>query len=408
MKRAALVLLGLAGCFTPSFNDNMTPCSTDNDCPPGFHCATANMTCWHNGSEPDLAMVSVEPDMSVVDAAIDLSSADLTGIDLFQPVKHQGETCNPSTDTCAAGFQCVDGYCCDSACTETCKACDVPNLHGFCSNVANGTKPSGSRMCNTSAAGPCGLDGFCDGAGNCRNQLAGTNCGAGTCSNGSYVNPSTCDGSGSCVAGSSGNCMPYVCKDATQCWTMCTGSSQCLSPNQCMSGSCGKLSNGQPCSGGNGALCASGHCVDGYCCDSACGAPCQACDVTGKQGTCSTVPGPMGTPHGARTCTGTGTCGGYCNGSATSCTYPGSGVSCYSMCSSMTQVQTGTCNGAGSCAMVTTTCANHFACMGSACDTSCATSSSCASGYGCTPAMTCAKICVYDSDNYDSGCIYAP
>ena len=46
--------------------------------------------------------------------------------------------------------------------------------------------------------------------------------------------------------------------------------------------------------GGNGE-CHSGNCVDGVCCNSACTGQCQACDVAGSVGTCTTV---SGAPHG--------------------------------------------------------------------------------------------------------------
>ncbi|MGZ3441445.1 MAG: hypothetical protein ACXVDD_18125, partial [Polyangia bacterium] len=54
-----------------------------------------------------------------------------------------------------------------------------------------------------------------------------------------------------------------------------------------------------------------------------CGGQCQACDIAGKQGTCSTVT--SGQPHHGAACAGAGTptCGGSCNGSsATACYVP--------------------------------------------------------------------------------------
>jgi hypothetical protein len=166
--------------------------------------------------------------------------------------------------------------------------------------------------------------------------------------------------------------------------------------------SCGKLANGLMCPGGS-ATCASGFCVDGYCCDSACNtAPCQACDVTGKQGMCSTVPGPINPPHGSRSCTHQGTiCGGYCNGATTACAYP-SATNCFTTCSSMSQLRKDYCDGAGNCAVGTPmTCANGFACEGVTCVTSCGTASDCAPGYACVPGGVCMKICVFDQDDWN-------
>jgi hypothetical protein len=402
VRRIALIALAFGGCFTPSFDDAKTPCTANSDCPPGFHCASDN-TCWHEGRDPVDMAVPLEADLATSDAA----SADLLGLDLLGVIKHKGEACSP-TDTCDTG-QCVDGYCCDSACTTACKACNVTGLLGICSNVAVGTSPVGTRTCNGQPSSSCGLDGKCDGNGNCRDWVSGTVCAPGTCTNGNFVNPSTCNGTGNCVAGSGGSCAPYVCKDSTQCYSSCSDSSQCSGSNTCTNMSCGKLSNGQPCAGGNGALCASGNCVDGYCCDSACTMPCQACDAAGKQGTCSTVP--AGLPHGTRMCTNQGTapCGGTCDGTVATCTYAGNTVTCGSTCTSSTQQQVSYCNAAGSCAASSpTTCANHLACVGSACLTMCSSNNDCAPLYGCTPSQTCLKICVYDQDNYDNGSIYAP
>lgn len=45
---------------------------------------------------------------------------------------------------------------------------------------------------------------------------------------------------------------------------------------------------GEPCA--DSSECANGHCVDGVCCNSNCDVECRACNVSGKEGTCSDVP----------------------------------------------------------------------------------------------------------------------
>jgi hypothetical protein len=166
---------------------------------------------------------------------------------------------------------------------------------------------------------------------------------------------------------------------------------------------------GDPCTGTD--VCDTGQCVDGYCCDSACNNGCQACDVAGKLGTCTTVA--AGNPHGTRSCTNLGMspCGGSCNGSLGTCFYPDNSVACgASTCSSQTQVQKRACDSAGNCIAAATTCPNNFICSGSDCLTACSHNSDCApaNGFGCRNDHVCTNFCVFDTDTFDHGCIYAP
>ncbi|MGZ3417694.1 MAG: kelch repeat-containing protein [Polyangiales bacterium] len=50
--------------------------------------------------------------------------------------------------------------------------------------------------------------------------------------------------------------------------------------------------NGATCTSSD--TCGSGHCIDGVCCDQPCDGACVACDVKGKEGTCSPI---SGAPH---------------------------------------------------------------------------------------------------------------
>jgi len=87
--------------------------------------------------------------------------------------------------------------------------------------------------------------------------------------------------------------------------------------------------------------CVSDHCVDGVCCDSVCGGTCQACNLAGNIGICTT--------RSADDNTECGTCQ-KCDGSNTSCqnvTSGQEGKNCTAVCTE--------CNGSGSCANV----ANH-------------------------------------------------
>jgi hypothetical protein len=72
--------------------------------------------------------------------------------------------------------------------------------------------------------------------------------------------------------------------------------------------------------------------------------------VSGHLGTC----GPIAAgdaPHGQRGgCAGSGVCAGACNGSASQCVFPGAGTAC--ACALLS----GSCNGAGQCAMLGSLC----------------------------------------------------
>jgi MYXO-CTERM domain-containing protein len=131
----------------------------------------------------------------------------------------------------------------------------------------------------------------------------------------------------------------------------------------------------------DGSTCLSGSCVDGVCCDTACNLPCQACNESGKAGTCSIV---SGSPRGTRTCNGTGSCAGACNGVSAICTYPNTSTPCgTASCASGTATSTGTCNGTGTCNAPAAAACAPFACGATACKTSCATSADCAATAYC-------------------------
>ena len=384
-------------------------------CPSGFHCAVDN-TCWHIGQDPifDLSI----PDLAVAiatDSGVDHGVSfdmlvDFGATDLAPALKHQGEACRP-VDTCDTG-QCVDGYCCNSLCTNNCQACNVTGQLGICSNIGLGATPVGARSCAAQAATTCGLDGKCDGQGACRDWPSGTHCTDGTCevATGNFTNPSTCNGTGTCVSNGSGNCAPYNCQDTTQCYQSCSGTPQCSGSNTCVGTSCGQLPDGRQCAGGNGALCLNGNCVDGRCCNTACGSACQACDVPGSLGICTTVG--LGSPHGMRTCANPGTtCGGSCDGKTATCSYPDNTTACGSTCSSGL-LQNSACDSLGNCQSSSPKlCTGNFACIGSACLTSCGANTDCAPSatYGCTSTgALCKNFCLFDTDHFDNGCIYAP
>ncbi len=145
----------------------------------------------------------------------------------------------------------------------------------------------------------------------------------------------------------SGSWVSYNCEGATSCshtWSISKSSSgsyyiygyylDSLSNGEWTSPSSITVTvlrdNGQTCSAGD--ECCSGNCVDGYCCNSACGGTCDACNITGHEGTCVDDDSKC---TGCKSCSG-GTCvdddtlcsettsSCYCDGGACqSCTDPG-------------------------------------------------------------------------------------
>ena len=197
----------------------------------------------------------------------------------------QGNACNDmGGKVCNGTGLCVDcngpGDCSDpGACSDaTCSG----NVCGV-SNYGAGTPANPQSGCPPSAQSTCGLNGNCNGNGQCAVWANGTVCQGPMCSGNQQTAARTCNGSGSCnQGGATMQCYPYTC-GASACKTNCAGDGDCQSPNTCSGGVC-KFPNGTGCSGGG--QCHSNMCVDGHCCASSSCAECQEC---GSSGTCTNV-----------------------------------------------------------------------------------------------------------------------
>ncbi|HEY0712949.1 MAG TPA: hypothetical protein VGF45_09770 [Polyangia bacterium] len=125
-----------------------TACATNTDCAPGFDCDLSDGKC--------------------------------------KVLLASGATCNASLGgkDCKSGH-CIDGVCCDTACTGTCNACTQAKTgqrNGLCAPVRAGTDPD--EECLAEAPTSCGKTGVCDGQSACRVYPDGTSCGTGCCSGG--------------------------------------------------------------------------------------------------------------------------------------------------------------------------------------------------------------------------------
>jgi alpha-tubulin suppressor-like RCC1 family protein len=123
-----------------------------------------------------------------------------------------GRSCGGNTD-CANG-NCVDGFCCGSACTDVCAACDVAGHQGVCTAVTG--SPHGSRACAGSPTGPCA--GSCDGVGTAACHYPTTACPPdASCTGGVGTLAGVC-GAGVCNS-STVTCADALC-GATACQTV--------------------------------------------------------------------------------------------------------------------------------------------------------------------------------------------
>ena len=193
----------------------------------------------------------------------------------------KGQTCQTVAGGCSSGTTgAPDGICCDTSCSGSCQACDIPGFLGTCTPVASGN-PHGNRS-------SCGTDATC--AGTCAGKADGTcsyptkNCGAGPSSSGTSASiaQSTC-ASGTCQTPAAQPCQGGFACAGGVCNTTCQTNADCTAGNYCNGSACAaKKANGQPCTSATASTCSSGICggVAGVCCYTGCGL-CGGCSRSG-------------------------------------------------------------------------------------------------------------------------------
>jgi hypothetical protein len=299
-------------------------------------------------------------------------------------LKPSGASCLLSNE-CQSGA-CTDSVCCESSSCGSCKACNVAGNPGHCTPVPPmATDPRG--VCVDMGASSCGTDGKCDGNGGCHRYGAGTTCGAAGCSGMTMVQSSACDGNGTCVGGTRFPCAPFVCDPSGVCKSTCVTSADCVAPNQCVGGSCGLKPLGAMCAASS--ECASTHCTDGACCDQSACSSCQACNVSGRAGTCNNVPVGVPDPRAVCRIDAPTSCGqnGKCDGNG-GCQLQLPGTTCGpATCTGSILTPMPACDGAGNCRPSMTSDCSPYACTGGACAAGCAQPSDCAPPYTCLGAV---------------------
>ena len=135
-----------------------------------------------------------------------------------------GKACSNTLDDCESGH-CVDGFCCDGTCTGRCEACDVTGHEGTCVAVS-GAVHGQRAVCQAGTPTPCGL--ICDGVNRQECALASTTTSCGALCADAKLTPSTCDGSGACVARDTRECDGHLaCADSRACKGTCSGDTDC-------------------------------------------------------------------------------------------------------------------------------------------------------------------------------------
>ena len=321
------------------------------------------------------------------------------------PELEPGTEC-AADNQCASG-NCVDGVCCDTACEGQCEACDVTGSVGTCTAVTGA--PHGARP--ACAAGDEICAGSCDGESTeaCAYPGSGVQCRAASCADGTATLAADCDGAGACPVVQTQDCGDFVCGES-MCLGDCVSDVHCAVGNYCSGGVCvPELEPGVECSADN--QCASGNCVDGVCCDTSCAGQCEACDVSGSEGTCSPV---VGAPHGARPACAGGDdlCAGSCDGTFTaSCIYPEADVECRgAACEDGVATLAAGCNGEGFCPVLQQQSCGDFVCGESACLGDCTVDSECRGGHFCSggvcvPELEPGEECSGDNQCASGNCV---
>lgn len=302
--------------------NNATPCIKPSDCPGGFCvdgvCCTSACTSLCQACTAAKRGSGVDGTCGNISVGLDPDNECAGTCNGFGGCSKGAILLGLAAD-CSSGAQCasgacVDGVCCDSGCTGTCKACTAAvkgsGVDGVCDNIAASTDPE-----NECAAGDCNGAGACGlppGASPNGSQCSsGNTCLSGFCVDGVCCNSActtTCMACSASKKGSGANGM---------CGSVAGGTdpdNECALGNCDGSGACSAsfgATTGAPCVNGND--CQSGFCVDSVCCDNACTGLCMACTTAkkgnGADGQCGAIANATDPDNEcAATCNGAGAC----------------------------------------------------------------------------------------------------
>ena len=215
---------------------------------------------------------------TTADAPIDADSSRDAPVGGEASAGANGDPCTTGTG-CASG-NCVESVCCDKPCADVCYSCrnalTASSPSGTCAVIASSKDDPQARCGAPGAPAQCGNTSHCDGKGMCEKYGSATVCLAAACTAGSFKGASTCDGKGTCAAGTTLDCKGFACSAADGCATTCVNDVDCVAGYCSMTKTCAaKKIDGSACLGNN--ECVHGQCVSGVCCETACTGRCLSC-----------------------------------------------------------------------------------------------------------------------------------
>ncbi|HET7540154.1 MAG TPA: MYXO-CTERM sorting domain-containing protein [Polyangiaceae bacterium] len=235
------------------------PCAADTDCPSAGYCAAGVCRARCTG-DADCGTGSY------CSASARCQAQKLPGAVCS---REAGNDClGAGCHVCSTG-NCVDGVCCESACSGTCVGCAAAltgEADGTCAAIPADRDPRGDCAEDLGYPTSCLADGSCDGHGDCRQfAKSGTACGETTCTV-NTVSGAICDGAGQCIVNRM-PCAPYACHGSA-CSAECATDADCdpASAYCAMSVCTLKKELGEPCTSDH--QCREGLCTDGVCCES--------------------------------------------------------------------------------------------------------------------------------------------
>ena len=223
--------------------------------PPGITLATGNMQQFTaTGGKPPYSWSLVQDQSGgSIDATGLYAAGSVVGSDTVRAADANGNaitapvtvvstvplgTACTAAGTCPAtsdgNAYCVDGVCCDSACSGQCQACDTASSLGTCATVTG--PPVGTRTaCPVSDPNNVCSGKQCDGksASSCDAYVGTTTqCGGASCVDLVGTPAAVCQGDGTCQTVTQQACGPFACV-SDQCATSCTDTAECSPGNYC-------------------------------------------------------------------------------------------------------------------------------------------------------------------------------